>query len=151
MPAEAVLDLLTQLANKSLVVLEREGGQEARYSLLETTRQYAREKLLEAGQGELARRRHLAHYLELAKTADLKLYDARQLEGLGQLDAEQSNLSAAMGWALEGGLEEGLELVSALFFYWHLRSSWVQGYAWLQRALRAGSQGLGRPRAGAGR
>ncbi len=50
--ADDVLDLMTQLVNKSLVISEREQGREARYRMLETIRQYASERLLEAGEGE---------------------------------------------------------------------------------------------------
>lgn len=142
--ALAVLDLLAQLANKSLVVLERKPGHEARYSLLETVRQYAREKWLAAGEEERVRQQHLAYFLGLAQAAELKLYDSRQLEGLAQLDTEQNNLRAAMGWALEKGLEAGLELAGALFWYWHLRCYWADGYAWLQKALAAGP-GVAKP------
>jgi predicted ATPase len=67
-----VLDLLTQLVNKSLVTVECEQGEAVRYRLLETTRQYAREKLAESGEGQAVRGRHLDYYLELAERIELQ-------------------------------------------------------------------------------
>jgi predicted ATPase/DNA-binding SARP family transcriptional activator len=136
-----VLDLLAQLGNKSLVVIDREPGQEARYRLLETIRQYAWEKLQEAGEEEASRTQHLGTYCRLAQEVEPKLYGAQQLEGLAQLDAEQSNIRAALEWGLENRLEAGAQLAGAMFWYWHLRGLWADGYAWLQRALAAASGG----------
>jgi predicted ATPase/DNA-binding SARP family transcriptional activator len=130
-----VLDLLAQLGNKSLVVIDREPGQEARYRLLETIRQYAWEKLQEAGEREQSRAQHLGTYCRLAQEAEPKLYGAQQLEGLAQLDAERSNIRTALEWGLENRLEAGAQLAGAMFWYWQLRSLWADGYAWLQRAL----------------
>jgi len=136
-----VLDLLAQLGNKSLVVIDREPGQEARHRLLETIRQYAWEKLQEAGEQEQSRTQHLGTYCRLAQEVEPKLYGAQQLEGLAQLDAEQSNIRAALEWGLENRLEAGAQLAGAMFWYWHVRGFWADGYAWLQRALVVTSGG----------
>jgi predicted ATPase len=136
-----VLDLLAQLGNKSLVVLDREPGQEARYRLLETIRQYAWEKLQEAGEEEASRTQHLETYCRLAQEVEPKLYGAQQLEGLAQLDAEQDNMRAALEWGLGNDLEDGARLAAALSWYWQLRGRWPDGYAWLQRALAVASGG----------
>jgi predicted ATPase len=130
-----VLDLLDQLGNKSLVVIDREPGQEARYHLLETIRQYAWEKLQEASEEEQSRTQHLGTYCRLAQEVEPKLYRAQQLEGLAQLDAEQSNIRTALEWGLENRVEAGARLAGAMLWYWHLRGLWADGYAWLQRAL----------------
>src|SRR5262245_45744482 len=74
---DAVLDLLTSLVEKSLVLSE-EGEGEARYGLLETVRQYARDRLREAGETEAVRRRHLSFFLELAEEAELHLTGPEQ-------------------------------------------------------------------------
>ena len=68
--ADAVLDLMTQLVNKSLILAEREQGQEARYRMLETIRQYASERLLKAGEGEQLRNRHLDFFLHWAEQVE---------------------------------------------------------------------------------
>jgi len=142
-----VLDLLAQLGNKSLVVIDREPGQEARYRLLETIRQYAWAKLQEASEQEQSRIQHLEYYCRLAQEVEPKLYGAQQLEGLAQLDAEQSNIRAALEWGLENRPEAGAQLAGAMFWYWHLRSLWADGYAWLQRALAVTGGGSGPLRA----
>ena len=76
-----VLDLLTSLADKSLVVAEQSDGH-SRYRLLETVRQYARERLMESGGGEAVRERHRDYFLALAEEAEPKLMGAEQAEWL---------------------------------------------------------------------
>lgn len=140
-----VLDLLTQLVSKSLVVAERQPGQETRYHLLETTRQYAQEKLLVSGEGETVRDRHLAFYLRLAEEIDLKRKTAERLTCMKQFDTENDNFRAALKWALteskEANAEQGLWLASALKQFWHRRGYYHEGRGWLEQglALSAGS------------
>ena len=93
-----VLDLLTQLVNKSLVVvMEHSQSGETRYRMLETIRQYAREKLLEAGGGEIIRQRHLAYFVKLAEQAEPELYRPNQVFWLNKLDDELDNLRVCIG------------------------------------------------------
>ncbi len=115
-----VLDLLTQLVEKSLVALEPEGG---RYGLLETVRQYAQERLTESGEEETTRARHLAFYLALAEKARPELVGPQQGAWLGQLDLERENLLSAHAWAehAEGGGPLGLRLVCSVKHYWIIR------------------------------
>jgi len=68
-----ILDLLTQLLNKSLVIVKHKQGQETRYRMLETIRQYARDKLWAAGEGESMRQWHLAYFVDLAERAEPNL------------------------------------------------------------------------------
>jgi len=129
----SVLDLLSHLVDKSLV-LAREGGGESRYSLLETVRQYGYARLREANESGPARDAHLAYYLQYAKTAEPHLRDAYQREWLGRLQEERDNLRAAMDWACGAGHTQlGLELAGLLGRYWHLRSEYNEGRYWLQR------------------
>src|SRR5437016_2754291 len=81
----AALDLLTSLVEKSLVLYEERGGEE-RYRLLETVRQYARDRLVEVGEAAAVRDRHRDWYLELAEQAYLGLRGARQREWLDRLE-----------------------------------------------------------------
>ena len=132
-----VLDLIMQLTNKSLVIGEREQGQEARYHMLETIRQYASERLLEAGESEQLRNRHLDFFLQWAERAESKLRDPQQLEWLDQLEVENDNLRAALEWSLmraELG-EASLRLASALLLFWNRRGHRSEGRSWLNRAL----------------
>ncbi len=102
---EEVLDLLTSLADKSLVLAEpREAG--TRYRLLETVRQYARDRLEESGDASAWRQRHREYFLALAEEAEPQLRGAAQAEWLRSLDAEHDNLRAALESAVGEGIEE---------------------------------------------
>ncbi|MEV0586957.1 BTAD domain-containing putative transcriptional regulator [Nonomuraea sp. NPDC050310] len=123
---ELVLDVLTTLIEKSLVVA---GGEDVpRYRMLNTIREYAAGRLEEAGESERIRRAHLAYFTELAETADPHLRRAEQLTWLAVLDAERDNLSAAARWAIaEGSAEEAMRLVGAAGWYWYLSGSRAEG------------------------
>lgn len=114
-----ILDLLTQLINKSLVVVIAEGSQggETRYRMLETIRQYAREKLLEAGGSEIIRQRHLVYFVKLVERAEPELYRSNQAFWLNKLDDELDNLRMALEWALATNVESGLR-IAALPWRW---------------------------------
>ncbi len=132
---EELLDLLTHLVDKSLVVVGEEAD-EGRYHLLETIRQYARDKLLESGEAAAVRERHLAFFLRLAEEAEPKLRGPEQLAWLGRLEAELDNLRTALAWALESGQTDGaLRLASTLFYAWELWGAWSEGQRWLDDAL----------------
>jgi predicted ATPase/class 3 adenylate cyclase len=136
-----VLDLLTNLVEKSLVVLDPEG---ARYRLLETVREYAQERLNESGYGDHGRTRHLAFYLALAERARPELVGPEQGAWLVRLDLERENLLAAHAWCdrAEGGAELGLKLVCSVWRYWLSRGLLGLGYRLTVEALaRAGAQG----------
>jgi non-specific serine/threonine protein kinase len=136
----AVLALLTQLVNKSLVNADT-SGDEPRYALLETIRQYAREKLVEAGEAEAARKRHLDFFLQLAEAAEPELRRGDQLAWLARLEIEHDNLRAAIKWCLHGGrLEAGQRLAGAVYRFWYLRGYWNEGRDWLARLLAADAQ-----------
>jgi tetratricopeptide (TPR) repeat protein len=109
-----VLDLMTQLVNKSLIQAEREQGREARYRMLETIRQYAREKLLESGEGERIREDHFAYYMKIAEQAKSEGFGPREMLWLVWLDYEWDNLRAAVEWSVERRPDVGLELVNCL-------------------------------------
>ena len=129
-----VLDLLTRLVDKSLVTVSEQAGQ-ARYRLLETIREYGREKLAEAGEEADIRRRHCLFFLALAEAAEPNLHRAGQVEWLGRLHADHDNLRDALGWALsqeaDADLTAGLRLAVALTPYWHLRATYLEGRRWL--------------------
>ncbi len=135
LPGDDVLELLTHLVEKSLVVMEEQAGA-ARYYLLETIRQYAREKLFEAGEAEAVRTRHLHFFLQIADEAEPQLRAAEQLTALARLDLEHDNLRAALKWASDNhALEAGLSLSGNLARYWYLRGYWKEGREWLRLFL----------------
>ena len=125
-----VLDLLTQLVDKSLVTREEEtGGEEPRYYILESVWQYGRIKLEEAGELAAVRDRHLGYFLQFAEGAEPNLYRADQIAWLEKLEFERPNLRVALEWSAESPnrAEEGLRLAGALSRYWEVRSHFKQG------------------------
>lgn len=96
-----VLDLLSGLVDKSLVVAEATGGGGVRYRMLEPIRQYAREKLEEGGEAEEVRSQHASFFLALTEEPEPRLRGAEDVEWLERLEAEHDNLRAALAWALE--------------------------------------------------
>ena len=133
-----VLDLQTSLCDKSLVLVEQNDGH-YRYRLLETVRQYARERLLESGGGGAVRNRHLDYFLALAEEAEPKLTGAEQAEWLQLLDGEHDNLRAALTWssATGGDATSGLRLAGALWWFWYARGYFGEGRGWLSGLLAA--------------
>ncbi len=115
-----VLDLLAYLVDKSLVMVEGEGG---RYRLLETVRQYADERLTQSGEGDATRSRHLAFVLAFAEKVASETLGPGLAAGLERLDLERENILSAHGWCLrmEGGAEQDFRLVHAIKHYWFIR------------------------------
>jgi predicted ATPase/DNA-binding XRE family transcriptional regulator len=135
----AVLDLLTQLVDKSLVAVEGEG----RYRLLETLREYAAEELAAADEAGTLRRRHLDWYLALAELAMAQSMGPQQAWWLEWLAAEHDNLCAALDGAITASEEEeALRLCVPLFRFWEIRGHLAESERWLNRALavRAGAR-----------
>ncbi|MGW6334692.1 BTAD domain-containing putative transcriptional regulator [Nocardia rhamnosiphila] len=117
-----VLELLTALTEKSLLLTAAES--EPRYRMLDTIRQYARDRLEESGEADAARRAHLAYFTGLAATADPHLRRGEQLEWLAALGVEHDNIAGAMRGALAAGDAAGaLRLAAAAGWYW-----WLGGY-----------------------
>jgi len=123
-----VLDLLTALVDKSLVVFEEHADQ-SRYRLLETVRQYAREKLLESGQSESGHRRHRDYFLDLAQTAKRHITGSEQGYWFQKLESEHDNLRAALDYCQSSpeGAEAGLQMASALQEFWWTHSHLREG------------------------
>jgi hypothetical protein len=112
-----------------------------RYRILETIRQYANEKIVESGESDTLRDRHLEYFIILAETAEPHLIRPEQLEWLSLLDADYENLRLALEWALsKESAESSLRLSSALGSYWEIRCYWSEGLNWLTRALAKPTQ-----------
>ncbi len=131
-----VLNLQTGLVEKSLVVVETHGG-EARYRLLETIRQYAQDRLLEAGEAEKVRKQHRDWYLKLVERAQPEIQGPKQTAWLERLETEHENLRAALEWSNteEGRTEPGLRLAAALWDFWQVHGHFAEGRWWLQNML----------------
>lgn len=131
-----VLDLLTRLVEKSLVMATPQDGA-TWYQLLETVRQYARDRLLESGEAPATRDRHRDWYVWLAERAEPELEAREQLAWLERLEREHDNFRAALEWSLEGGgSEAALRLAGALHPFWLVRGYWTEETTWLERALQ---------------
>ncbi len=135
--AGEVLDLLSRLADKSLVVVDRLEGEGLRYRLLETIRQYAREKLEKAGEVNELRNRHLNYYVQWAEDAGPNLGGGEQIVWLQKYEIEHDNLRAALEWsqaAPETG-ELGLRLAAGSSDFWRLHNHISEGRVRLASAL----------------
>ncbi len=142
-----VVDLLTHLVDKSLVVFEHEhdaaATDAARYRMLETVRQYSRDKLLETGEGPALRTAHLDYYLEFATECDKHLRGAEQGVWIHRLESEHDNMRAASEWCTAEGGDgaKALRLGAALFRYWWSRGHLSEGRAHMTGALEADTAG----------
>ena len=139
--ADEVLDLLSRLVAKSLVVLDREATP-TRYRMLETIRQYAREKLDAEAAVEL-RVRHLEWCLEFTGQAERGVWGAEQMTWFDRLEDEEDNLRQALEWTIGGAdAEHALRLVGALGRFWMVRRRVDEGLRWTLDALALDASGF---------
>jgi non-specific serine/threonine protein kinase len=132
---EDVLDLLSRLVDKSLVLVAVQDD-EARYRLLETIRQYGRERLDELSEEQTIRRQHAHFFLEFAERVEPMINGKDRGFWLDRLDAEHDNLRATLAWSREEGEEEvGLRLAGSLSWFWYHREYWSEWRGWLDGAL----------------
>lgn len=127
-----VLDLLGLLIDKSLVLVDTATG---RYRLLETIRQYARERLTASAECEATRARHGAWCLALAEEGEAELHGPDQALWLERLDSEMANFRAALEEAPGRRDGDSLQLAAALWPFWYRRGHVKEGLMWLQRML----------------
>jgi predicted ATPase/class 3 adenylate cyclase len=129
-----VLEGIASLVDKSLV--RQHGEEEPRFSMLETIREFAGEKLEDRGESEEARRRHAAYYLKMAEEANSELHGEQTRLWLDQLDAEAANLRAARDWSLSSPSPDvALRLSKALWLFWNHRYRWTESQLWLESTL----------------
>jgi predicted ATPase/DNA-binding SARP family transcriptional activator len=136
-PATMLLDDLESLVDQHLVQASSHAGQ-PRFTLLETVREYALERLDEgqAGEGQAVRRRHACYYLSLAETAAEELFGPGAAAALERLEREHDNVRAALAWSLDAGMAEtALRLSGAMGRFWESRGYNSQGREWLRAAL----------------
>ncbi len=134
-----VLEQVGGLVDKSLLQASS-AGDEPRFTMLETLRQYAAQHLhKQVGAAEEAiRLRHASYYLELAEAGEVGLSGAEQPLWLRRLEQEHDNIRAALGWSLAGGAPEvGLRLVSALSLFYQIHGHLSEGQRWFAAALAA--------------
>jgi predicted ATPase/class 3 adenylate cyclase/DNA-binding XRE family transcriptional regulator len=131
-------NLIALLLDKSLLKLapDAEAKGEARYTMLVTIQEYARQRLREMGEEIEIRNVHLAYFLDLAEKAVKELRGHNQLEWLSRLNSDRDNLRAALEWAIETEQTEiALQLARKLHWFWFVRGDHSEGRRWLGRVL----------------
>jgi predicted ATPase/DNA-binding SARP family transcriptional activator len=132
--AGSVIALLPALVDRSLVVVDRRADGTG-YRLLESLREYGRAQLV-PDEAHALHRRHLDHYLSVARDAGAGVRGPRHVESMQRLDADRDDLTAALRWALShGDRTAGVRLVVALAPYWDERGLFSEGTARLGEAV----------------
>jgi predicted ATPase len=133
---EADLDILQSLVEKSLVRFSDE-----RFSMLETIRDFAAERLAAAGEAEAIQRRHAEHFLAMAEEAEPHVLGTHPVDWLNRLEREHANIRAALDWLESSGETQlALRLSGALWEFWCLRAHYTEGIRRLATLLRADKQ-----------
>ena len=151
--ADDTLDLLSRLVNKSLVTIDAGVGEERRYRFLETVHHYARQRLVQSEDGDALRDRHLEFYYCAFRDGLRLLSGPGQVAGLRRLQREFDNIRAALEWGLSSPARagKGIELATALIWFWVKRGLFEEGRRWLDRAVFLAGPGVLRARALMGR
>ncbi len=136
-----VLDVLTRLLDKSLVVSE-ERTAEVRFRLLEPIRQYASERLAARSESATIRDRHALFFQTVAAQAEPELWGPDQASWLTRLERDHANLRAALAWIHKGAVDAEVELRFAVSLarFWHTRGELSEARTWLGRALEASAE-----------
>jgi predicted ATPase len=134
---EAIIDLLSGLVNKSLVVADP-AMTPARYYLLETVRAFALERLVARGEERAARDAHLAYILRLATRSHAEMLSPHMRQGIARLVLEHSNISSALDWALREPRHHptAVRIAGSLLLYVKSHGVYAMGVAWFERVLR---------------
>ena len=130
-----ILDLITSLVDKSLLVSKEQAEGEMRFRMLEVVREYALESLEMSGEMEAMRHSHAAYFLTLGEEAEVHLQTAQAGEWLNRLEHEHDNLRAAIRWLFENDAEMAERLAAAIRIYLINRSHLTEGREWLNAAL----------------
>lgn len=132
--ADEALEGLSGLVNKSLVIVEEQDGK-SRYGFLETIRQYAMEKLVEAGEAIETRDRHLDFMLGVMKFSPTRMFGMESLELLNEIEAEHENLRAALEWATANHPDKALKLAYSAGGFWTIRDFNAEAHLWCSTIL----------------
>ena len=137
--ASEVLDLLSRLVDKSLVVVDQTAATEPRYRFLETIRQYGRERLFRSGETATISERHFDYFLEFARRAEPELIRRNQVVWLNRADQDHDNLRTAIEWGAAESTRsaDALHLAKCLWWFWTKRGYFMEGRQRLEAALAA--------------
>ena len=127
-----VLDLITSLLDKGLLVSKDQNGGNVRFRMLEVVREYALEALESSGESQNIQRCHAEYFLALGEEAEPQLQAAQSADWLNTLEDEHDNLRAALDWSIVHDLSSGQRLAGSIWRFW-----------WLQGHIREGCEQLG--------
>jgi predicted ATPase/DNA-binding XRE family transcriptional regulator len=130
-----VLNLMSALVKKSLILVERTPQQEIRYRFHEVVLQFAIEKLVNFGEEEIIRTRHLNYFLSLSEQAESAFRGPTQVEWMAGLHEERDNIRAALNWADKTKVEAGLYLSGRLHDFWE-NFDLMEGEQWLAKFVQ---------------
>jgi predicted ATPase/DNA-binding winged helix-turn-helix (wHTH) protein/predicted negative regulator of RcsB-dependent stress response len=129
-------DCLSSLADKNLVQSAEGADAETRFAMLETIREYARERLAATNEESAVRRAHAAYCVVLAEEGNPELSPIDRARWLGQCDLEIDNFRSALDWLFETeNVEWALRLCMALFRFWDMREHLIEGRSRLENVL----------------
>ena len=132
--ASRVIEQLTSLVDKSLVVTDEQAGA-TRYRMLETVRQYAQDRLRDSGEESQWRSSHLSCFVALGLEFNREVIGTKQHAWLARMESEHDNLRAALAWSTEASPLDGLQLAVALDAFWRIRGFLAEGREWFARLL----------------
>ena len=134
-----LVDLITSLVDKSLLVSKSHPNRELRFRMLGVIREYAGEVLEASGEAEEMRERHAIYFLALGE-ADLYLDSVKASQWISRLKEERYNLRAALRWSLVKDPEVAARLATGLRNFWILQGYLTEGREWLEEALRRANE-----------
>lgn len=136
--ASEIIELLSRLVDKSLIIVEVRNA-EARYRLLETVRLYGEEKLQATGEVGIIQQQHAEYFMALVEAAEPGIQSAHEKLWLDRLEADHDNIRTALAWSLAEpqAVEIGLRIVGSLFWLWVFRNYSVEGSHWATAVLDA--------------
>jgi predicted ATPase/DNA-binding CsgD family transcriptional regulator/tetratricopeptide (TPR) repeat protein len=136
----STFEVIASLVDKSLLQLEEEFGKSPRYRMLETVRDYARERLEASDDREETEQRFLTYVVELAERAEPRLWGPDQQRWMSRLEEEYGNVRAALSLAGDEGPR--LRLTAALWPFWSVSGRQHEGRDWLETSLASAEKSL---------
>jgi DNA-binding SARP family transcriptional activator len=139
--SDAVIATLSALVDSSLIVRDPSEGPEPRFTMLETLREFAGERLADAGDADLAHARHANHCLTLAEREAPRFTGPDAGSALNAVALEHDNIRAAFRYLVDHDPTSALRLGGAIWRFWQMRGHLVEGSRWLANALQAAGDG----------
>ncbi|MGW5147482.1 protein kinase domain-containing protein [Rhodococcus koreensis] len=133
--ADELLDLLTSLVEKSILIRDEQAGSVVRFRMLETVREYGREILERTGKLPELRLRHRDWCEKMALDSETEWISERHLRWISRLKRERSNIREALEFCIDNCPATGLRIAAALFMFWSSQGMYSEGRRWLNRLL----------------